>query len=304
MPWLKRKRRWYYYIREYVNGKWRFRYIGRGVQASLMYGYEVIEMERKLQERDFRRACVEIDRQSRRLIQLKELLFSSYLELYGFHNPRYRGLRRARKMVDFADKSKPDSDKPDSATLNQTIVECQKGDSEATKKIQAWVKQYPELFIDRSPKSLSFHVDWFLVRKMYPNRFEQEMLLARSEELRQSLTAEGTGTVLESLAIDLVISTQLAYNLWSFVTTPQIENPKTLEIGVKATGYFADKHRRAIESLAKVRQIIQNSKPPSKAPSPQTPLQPIKAEDAGIMKEQAPEAKRGRKKKYEVELCV
>lgn len=207
-------------------------------------------------------------------------------------------------MVDFANKSKNDSGKPDSETLKQAIVECQKGDTEATKKIQAWVKQYPELFTDKSPASVSYQIDWLITRKIFQTTFDQEMLLARSDELRQSLVAEGTGTVLESLAIDLVISTQLAYTLWTLVTRPNIEDPRTLEIGIKATGYFADKHRRAIESLAQVRQIIQNSKPPSKAPSPQTLLQPIKAEDAGIKREQAPEAKRGRKKKCEVELCV
>lgn len=300
MPWLKRKRGWYFYLREYVNGEWKFQYIGRGLQASLMYGCEVIEIERKLQARDFRLACVEVYRQSRRLIQLEELLLSSYLELHGFHNPRYRGIRRARKMVDFANKSKNDSGKPDSETLNQTIVECQKGDTEATKKIQAWVKQYPELFIDKSPVSVSYQIDWLITRKIFKTKFDQEMLLARSDELRQSLVAEGTGTVLESLAIDLVISTQLAYTLWTFVTTPNTEDPRTLEIGIKATGYFADKHRRAIESLAQVRQIIQNSKPTSKKTNPPNPLQPIKAEPAGVKKEQTPRAKRGSKKVAEV----
>ena len=304
MPWLKRKGRWYFYLRKCSGGKRQTQYIGRGHHANLLYGCEVIETECKLQARDIRRACVETYRQSRQLIRVAELLLSSYLELYGFHNPKYRGLRRPRKMVDFVSKSQTTSDKPNLDTLSQAIDACNKGDLEATKKIRTWIKQYPELFIERGPESIAHQTSWLLTRKICTKNFDQEMLLARSEELRQSLVAEGTGTTLERLSIELVLATQLTHSFWSSIASPTIADPKVLEVAVRASLHCADKHRRAIESLAQVRQIIQSNNQPSNVTELREPIQPVKVEDVCLERGQVLKATRGRKKKREVDLGV
>ena len=144
----------------------------------------------------------------------------------------------------------------DRLTLGELVSRCRRGDRAAAKTLRQVLHEYPDLFQGLGQAALKVQTKW--IRAITgSDLFEREMALRATRELREALLAEGSGTQLEKLVVEQVISSQLqqAYH--------ESSEAETASRGAEVSKYRQDaierasrRHMKALGTLANLRTLM------------------------------------------------
>ena len=217
MAWETRKSgRSYFYLSERKpDGGVRKRYLGTGLLAEV----ESIRLERKasLRQRQLRerKTIIELESMTTDYVKSARITVDAHLYAAGFHNPNSRGWRRRREMIkpveadDLESQSRELQEaETEVITMGELVSRCRRGDKQAAKTLRRVLNEHPDLYGGLGQVAQKVQVKW-IHAITGSDLFEREMLLRATAKLRQSLIDEGTGTQLERLVVEQVVSSHL-----------------------------------------------------------------------------------------------
>ena len=268
MAWEKRgnSHQYFYLCKRLPDGRVHKQYFGRGLRAEA----KAIEMERKASERDqerIRRSKLHsLDLLAGECMKAFMLLLEAHLYAAGYHNPKSRGWRKRRsakmiKQMDFGNADgdpvelEPGETVSEEVTLEEVIRRCRSGDRNAVITLRRVMRDHPDLFSNHGHISAKVQSEW--IRAISgPDLFEREMMLKNTRELRQGLIGEGSGTHLERLAAEQVVTTHLEQGFH------QLIEARCVGKGIDLPGYQVDasqratrRHEKALAALTTVRTL-------------------------------------------------
>ena len=206
----------YFYLNErQADGRVRKRYFGNGLLAeveSLRLEWKASLRRRELQER---KTILELESMTTDYANSTRITVEAHLYATGFHNPNSRGWRRRRSMIRPTEANDLESQSRDLAkteteeiTLGELVARCRRGDQHAAKTLRHVLREHPDLYDGLGQVSQKVQVKW-IKAITGSDLFEREMVLKATSELRQALLEEGSGTQLERLVVEQVVSSQL-----------------------------------------------------------------------------------------------
>ncbi len=217
MAWETRKSgRSYFYLSErQSDGGVRKRYLGTGLLAEV----ESIRLERKasLRQRQLRerKTILELESMTADYAQSVRITVDAHLYAAGFHNPKSRGWRGRREMIKPTEANDLESQSRDlqetgteEITMGELVARCRRGDQHAAKTLRHVLREHPDLYDGLGQVSQKVQVKW-IKAITGSDLFEREMVLKATSEIRQALLEEGSGTQLERLVVEQVVSSQL-----------------------------------------------------------------------------------------------
>jgi hypothetical protein len=251
----------YFYLNErQADGRVRKRYFGKGLLAeveSLRLEWEASRRQRELQER---KTILELESMTTDYANSTRITVEAHLYAAGFHNPNSRGWRRRRSMIRPTEANDLESHSRDLAkteteeiTMGELVSRCRRGDKQAAGTLRRVLDEHPDLYDGLGHVSQKVQVKW--IRAVTgSDLFEREMLLRATVNLRQSLIDEGTGTQLERLVIEQVVSSHLqqAYH--------ELREAQAASLGSEVSKHRLDaierasrRHTKALGALATLR---------------------------------------------------
>ena len=267
MAWEKRggRQRYFYLSERRADGRVRKRYFGKGLLAeveSIRWEAKEILRQRQLRER---KTILELESMTKDGAASVRTVVEAHLYAAGFHNPKGRGWRRRREMIRPAQTEKREAPQTrvleidaeiDRLTLGELVSRCRRGDRAAAKTLRQVLHEYPDLFQGLGQAALKVQTKW--IRAITgSDLFEREMALRATRELREALLAEGSGTQLEKLVVEQVISSQLqqAYH--------ESSEAETASRGAEVSKYRQDaierasrRHMKALGTMATLRTVM------------------------------------------------
>lgn len=141
-------------------------------------------------------------------------------------------------------------------TLGELVSRCRAGDKDAAKTLRQVLKEYPDLYEGLGQASVKVQTKW-IQAITGTDLFEREMVLRATRELRDALIEEGTGTQLEKLVVEQVVSSQLqqAYH--------ESREAESASRGSELSKYRLDaierasrRHLKALGALATLRTVM------------------------------------------------
>lgn len=140
-------------------------------------------------------------------------------------------------------------------TLEELIRRCRSGDRTAVVTLRRVMQDYPDLFSNHGHITAKVQSEW--IRAISgPDLFEREMMLKNTRELRQGLIGEGSGTHLERLAAEQVVTTHLEQGFH------QLIEARCVGKGIDLPGYQVDasqratrRHEKALAALTTIRTL-------------------------------------------------
>ncbi len=268
MAWEKRgnSNQYFYRCKRLPDGRVHKQYFGRGLRAEA----EAIEMERKARERDqerIRRSKLHnLDLLARECMKAFMLILEAHLYAAGYHNPKSRGWRKRRsaKMIKQMDcgnadgapvESEPSETVSEEVTLEEVIRRCRSGDRNAVITLRRVMQDHPDLFSNHGHITAKVQSEW--IRAISgPDLFEREMMLKNTRELRQGLIGEGSGTHLERLAAEQVVTSHLEQGFHQLIEArcvgKGIDLPK---YQVDASQRATRRHEKALSALTTIRTL-------------------------------------------------
>ena len=268
MAWEKRgnSHQYFYLCKRLPDGRVHKQYFGRGLRAEA----EAIEMERKAYEREqekiLRSKFHYLDSLAADHAESCLQMLEAHLYAAGYHNPKSRGWRKRRsaKMIKQMDCGNADGAPVESelsetvseeVTLEEVIRRCRSGDRNAVITLRRVMRDHPDLFSNHGHITAKVQSEW--IRAISgPDLFEREMMLKNTRELRQGLIGEGSGTHLERLAAEQVVTTHLEQGFH------QLIEARCVGKGIDLPGYQVDasqratrRHEKALSALTTVRTL-------------------------------------------------
>lgn len=270
MAWEKRGNgRQYFYLSErQADGSVRKRYCGRGMLAeveSIRLEWKACLRQCELQER---KTILDLESMTQSYAESTRTTVEAHFFADGFHNPTSRGWRRRREMIRVpeADEQEPGLQEPglqepqetetEEFTMGELVSRCRRGDKHAAKTLRKVLNEHPDLYDGLGQVSQKVQVKW--VRAITgTDLFEREMLLRATMNLRRELIKEGTGTQLERLVIEQVVSSHLQQ---AFHESREAElasmGIETSKYRLDATKRASQRHVKAMGALATLRSMI------------------------------------------------
>lgn len=265
MAWEKRKSgRSYFYLSErQPDGGVRKRYLGKGLLAEV----ESIRLERKasLRQRQLRerKTILELESMTTDYAKSARITVDAHLYAAGFHNPRSRGWRRRREMIkpiEADDQESPLQELPEAETevitMAQLVSRCRRGDTHAAKTLRRVLDEHPDRCDGLGQVSQKVQIKW-IGAITGSDLFEREMLLRATVNLRQSLIDEGTGTQVERLVVEQVVSSHLQQ---AFHESREAESAskecETSKYRLDAMERASGRHVKALGALATLRSLM------------------------------------------------
>lgn len=258
MAWEKRVsgHQYFYMCKRSPDGRVHKQYFGKGPRAEV----ESMRLDFKVREREqekIRRSKFEsLDSLADECMRAFMQLFEAHLFAAGYHNPKSRGWRKRRsgqmiKQME-CEQEKQEDNKPESGegvseeeiNLLELIRRCRAGDEEARMTLREFMQENPDLFSRLGHITAKVQAEW--VRAISgPDLFEREMILKRSGELRKGLLDEGSGSHLERLVVDQVVTTHLEQGFH------QLIEARCVGKGVDLPKYQVDASQRASKRYEK-----------------------------------------------------
>jgi hypothetical protein len=265
MAWETRKSgRSYFYLSErQSDGGVRKRYLGTGLLAEV----ESIRLERKasLRQRQLRerKTILELESMTTDYAKSARITVDAHLYAAGFHSPGSRGWRRRREMIKPTEANDLESQSQElQATetevinLAELVSRCRRGDSEAAKTLRRVLDEHPNLYDGLGQVSQKVQIKW-IHAIAGSDLFEREMLLRATVNLRQSLIDEGTGTQLERLVVEQVVSSHLQQAFHeSREAHSASKGGETSKYRLDAVERASNRHVKALGALATLRSMM------------------------------------------------
>jgi hypothetical protein len=265
MAWETRKSgRSYFYLSErQPDGGVRKRYLGTGLLAEV----ESIRLERKasLRQRQLRerKTILELESMTTDYVKSARITVDAHLYAAGFHNPNSRGWRRRREMIkpveadDLESQSRELQEaETEVITMGELVSRCRRGDKQAAKTLRRVLNEHPDLYGGLGQVAQKVQVKW-IHAITGSDLFEREMLLRATVNLRQSLIDEGTGTQLERLVVEQVVSSHLQQ---AFHESREAElasrGGETSKYRLDAVERASNRHGKALGALATLRSMM------------------------------------------------
>ena len=268
MAWEKRAggRKYFYLCKRLPDGRVHKQYFGKGPRAEV----ESMRLEFKVREREqekIRRSKFEsLDSLADECMTAFVQLFEAHLFAAGYHNPKSRGWRKRRsgqmiKQMEY-EQDKQENTEPESAetvteqvTLQEVIRRCRSGDRNAVVALRRVMQDHPDLFSSLGHITAKVQTEW--IRAISgPDLFEREMMLKTTRELRQGLIGEGSGSHLEKLAAEQVITTHLEQGFHQLIEARCVGKGVDLpKYQVEASQCAAKRHEKALAALTTIQAI-------------------------------------------------
>ncbi len=268
MAWEKRgnSHQYFYLCKRLPDGRVHKQYFGRGLRAEA----EAIELERKTYEREqekiLRSKFHYLDSLAADQAESCLQMLEAHLYAAGYHNPKSRGWRKRRsaKMIKQMDCGNADGDPVESeagetvseeVTLEEVIRRCRSGDRNAVVTLRRVMQDYPDLFSNHGHITAKVQSEW--IRAISgPDLFEREMMLKNTRELRQGLIAEGTGSQLDRLIVDQVVTSHVEHGFHALIQARCVGKGVDLpRYQVDASQRATRRHEKALSALTTIRTL-------------------------------------------------
>ncbi|NQV22875.1 MAG: hypothetical protein HQ518_00785 [Rhodopirellula sp.] len=142
--------------------------------------------------------------------------------------------------------------------LAELVSRCRRDDTQAAKTLRRVLDEHPDLYGGLGQVSQKIQIKW-IHAITGSDLFEREMLLRATVNLRQSLIDEGTGTQLELLVVEQVVSSHLQQ---AFHESREAESAskggETSKCRLEAMERAAGRHVKALGALATLRSMLPN----------------------------------------------
>ena len=269
MAWEKRAsgHQYFYLCKRSPDGRVHKQYFGKGPRAEV----ESMRLDFKVREREqekIRRSKFEsLDSLADECMKAFMQLFEAHLYAAGYHNPKSRGWRKRRsvqmiKQMECEQRKQEDTE-PESGegvseeeiSLGELIRRCRAGDEEARMTLREFMQENPDLFSRLGHITAKVQAEW--VRAISgPDLFEREMMLKRASELRKGLLDEGSGSHLERLVVDQVLTTHLEQGFHQLIEARCVGKGVNLpKYQVEASQRASKRHEKALAALTTIRAI-------------------------------------------------
>lgn len=253
MAWETRKSgRSYFYLSErQSDGGVRKRYLGTGLLAEV----ESIRLERK--------TILELESMTTDYARSARITVDAHLYAAGFHNPKSRGWRRRREMIKPTEANGTDSqlqELPDAEmeviTMGELVLRCRGGNKHAAQTLRRVLDEHPNLYDGHGQVSQKVQIKW-IHAITGSDLFEREMLMRATVKLRQALIEEGTGTQLERLVVEQVVSSHLQQAFHeSREAHSASKGGETSKYRLDAMERATGRHVKALGALATLRSMM------------------------------------------------
>jgi hypothetical protein len=265
MAWETRKSgRSYFYLSErQSDGGVRKRYLGTGLLAEV----ESIRLERKasLRQRQLRerKTILELESMTTDYANSVRITVDAHLYAAGFHSPGSRGWRRRREMIKPTEANGTDSqlqELPDAEmeviTMGELVLRCRGGNKHAAQTLRRVLDEHPNLYDGHGQVSQKVQIKW-IHAITGSDLFEREMLMRATVKLRQALIEEGTGTQLERLVVEQVVSSHLQQAFHeSREAHSASKGGETSKYRLDAMERATGRHVKALGALATLRSMM------------------------------------------------
>ena len=269
MAWEKRAsgHQYFYLCKRLPDGRVHKQYFGKGPRAEV----ESMRLELKLREREqekIRRIEFEsLDSLADECMKAFMQLFEAHLFAAGYHNPKSRGWRKRRSVQMIkqiaCEQDKQEDTEPDSGegvseeeiSLLELIRRCRAGDEEARMTLREFMQENPDLFSRLGHITAKVQTEW--VRAISgPDLFEREMMLKRASELRKGLLDEGSGSHLERLVVDQVLTTHLEQGFHQLIEARCVGKGVNLpKYQVEASQRASKRYEKSLSALTTIRTL-------------------------------------------------
>jgi len=254
----------YFYLNErQADGRVHKRYFGKGLLAeveSLRLEWKASRRQLELQER---KTILDLESMTTDYAKSTRITVEAHLYAAGFHSPSSRGWRRKRSMIRPTEANDLESQSRDLAeteteeiTLGELVARCRRGDQHAAKTLRQVLREHPDLYDGLGQVSQKVQVKW-IKAITGSDLFEREMVLKATSELRQALLEEGSGTQLERLVVEQVVSSQLQQAFH------ESREAQAASCGAEVSKHRLDaverasrRHTKALGALATLRTMI------------------------------------------------
>ena len=141
-------------------------------------------------------------------------------------------------------------------TMGELVSRCRRGDKQAAGTLRRVLDEHPDLYDGLGHVSQKVQVKW--IRAIAgSDLFEREMLLRATVNLRQSLIDEGTGTQLERLVVEQVVSSHLQQAFHeSREAHSASKGGETSKYRLDAVERASNRHVKALGALATLRSMM------------------------------------------------
>jgi len=140
-------------------------------------------------------------------------------------------------------------------SLLELIRRCRAGDEEARMTLREFMQENPDLFSRLGHITAKVQAEW--VRAISgPDLFEREMILKRSGELRKGLLDEGSGSHLERLVVDQVLTTHLEQGFHQLIEARCVGKGVDLpKYQVEASQRASKRYEKSLSALTTIRTL-------------------------------------------------
>ncbi len=265
MAWEQRSngRTYFYLSRRLPDGRVRKKYFGKGHSAEV----EATRLEFKAffrqQENQQYQRLRELEALSKECMTSIQTLFEAQLYAAGFHNPKSRGWRRRTSMIKQVEKQN-DSENTTSTTvdadggemdLKELIQRCRENDPQAIKTLRNAFVENPRFLSTYGHVFAKAQTAW-IQAICGSDGFDREMMLKTTKDLRTGLRNEGSGTYLEGLMVEQVITSYLEQGFH------QLLQAKSCSAGIPLSKHHAEaqehasrRHTKSLNALSTLRKL-------------------------------------------------
>ena len=140
-------------------------------------------------------------------------------------------------------------------SLLELIRRCRAGDEEARMTLREFMQENPDLFSRLGHITAKVQTEW--VRAISgPDLFEREMMLKRASELRKGLLDEGSGSHLERLVVDQVVTTHLEQGFHQLIEARCVGKGVDLpKYQVEASQRASKRYEKSLSALTTIRTL-------------------------------------------------
>ena len=241
MGWEKRNGRTYFYLsKKLPDGRVGKQYYGQGLLAEI----ESIRLEKfhadRLMIKQEKARFFAADLHVQTHFKLVDELCSATLIASGYYNPKSRGWRKIGMSESIEQVPQDQVTEFDEARFTEIVKAAKAGDRSVVPELRAMLIAHPELQRNDGDLSSVCQLQW-MHRITGQNHYLRQCLILKVQKLKRQLTSEGTGSTIEAMIIDQIVTCWLQLN---YTDALEAKSPaKCIQL--------ADYQLRRIESISK-----------------------------------------------------
>jgi len=268
MAWETRQngRRYFYLSQRRHDGSVGRKYFGYGLRAHVESLRLELKAAQKLRDSQLRQLFRDLDSVAADHARAAHSLCEATLIAAGFHNSGSRGWRKRRsfQMIKRAECERQPEAAPmdesgeivtEEVSLEQVIRRCRQGDRDALVTLRQAMQDYPDCFGDQDRVTAMIQKEW-IAALAGSDLYSKELIIRNTVQLRDGLIAEGSGTHLERLMIDQVVTGHLEQGFHALITARCVTKGQELpSFHLDASQRAHRRHEKALAALTTIRTL-------------------------------------------------